>query len=271
MGRLLLTGGATASFGLVPILVLGATGLLAGLLPSALDRNISTLRRDSELLREQNTAIAQLTRWLEKSANRLRQQVAEILHGPVQGRLSGVAMSLRLFVESQASGDRSGAAEVLQRCRSLLEQVNRDIDLVIAGKFESAEPVGQRLARLQSRWAGIIEVRWELGPSAAATLDLYPTVSQQVSSILEEGINNACSHGRARVVDISVQIAEDGDLQIQFVDDGQGPAESIEAGMGFREIETGGGSWQLDRLGASGARLMVTLPLRLSAAGATGV
>ena len=41
--------------------------------------------------------------------------------------------------------------------------------------------------------------------------------------------------------------------------------------MGFREIETGGGSWQLDRLGASGARLMVTLPLRLSAASATGV
>ena len=158
-----------------------------------------------------------------------------------------------------------------QRCRSLLEQVNRDIDLVTAGKFESAEPVGQRLALLQARWAGIIEVRWKLGPSAAATLDVYPTVSQQVSSILEEGINNACSHGRARVVDISVQIAENGNLQIQFVDDGQGPAESIEAGMGFREIETGGGSWQLDRLGASGARLMVTLPLRLSAASATGV
>ncbi|MCX6422176.1 MAG: hypothetical protein NT180_07390 [Actinobacteria bacterium] len=96
-------------------------------------------------------------------------------------------------------------------------------------------------------------------------------MSQQVSSILEEGINNACSHGRARVVDISVRIVEDGNLQIQFVDDGQGPAESIEAGMGFREIETGGGSWQLDRLGASGARLMVTLPLRLSAASATGV
>ena len=262
---------APANGGLVAILALGATGFLAGVLPSALDRSISTLRRDSELLRGQNIEIAQLTRWLEKSTSRLRQQVAEILHGPVQGRLSGVAMSLRLFVESQASGDVSGAAEVVQRCRGLLEQVNRDIDLVLAGKFESGEPVSQRLHLLQERWAGIIEVRWEIGPSAAATLEMYGAMSQQVSSILEEGINNACSHGRARVVDISVRIAEHGDLQIQFVDDGQGPTESIEAGMGFREIEAGGGSWRLDRLGASGARLLVTLPLRLSAASAAGV
>ena len=57
----------------------------------------------------------------------------------------------------------------------------------------------------------------------------------------------------------------------QFVDDGQGPAESIHAGMGFREIEVVGGSWQLDRLGASGARLLVTLPLRISAARSAGV
>jgi len=269
--RLWSTGEAPTNNGLVAVLVLGATGFLAGLLPSALDRNISTLRRDSELLREQNIEIGQLTMWLEKSASRLRQQVAEILHGPVQGRLSGVAMSLRLFVESQASGDRSGAAEVLQRCRNLLEQVNRDIDLVIAGKFESAEPVGQRLARLQSRWAGIIEVRWELGSSAAATLELYPAMSQQLSSVLEEGINNACSHGRARVVDISVRIENGEAIQIQFVDDGQGPAEIVEAGMGFREIEVVGGSWQLDRLGASGAHLLVTLPLRVSAARSAGV
>ena len=265
------TTAAPANGGLVAILALGATGFLAGVLPSALDRSISTLRRDSELLRGQNIEIAQLTRWLEKSTSRLRQQVAEILHGPVQGRLSGVAMSLRLFVESQARGDVSGAAEVVQRCRGLLEQVNRDIDLVLAGKFESGEPVSQRLHLLQERWAGIIEVRWEIGPSAAATLEMYGAMSQQVSSILEEGINNACSHGRARVVDISVRIAEHGDLQIQFVDDGQGPTESIEAGMGFREIEAGGGSWRLDRLGASGARLLVTLPLRLSAASAAGV
>jgi hypothetical protein len=262
---------APANSGLVAVLALGATGFLAGLLPSALDRSISTLRRDSELLREQNIEIAQLTRWLEKSTSRLRQQVAEILHGPVQGRLSGVAMSLRLFVESQTQGDLSGATEVIQRCRGLLEQVNRDIDRVLAGKFETVEPISQRLHLLQARWAGIIEVRWEIAPSVAATLDLYPSMSQQVSSILEEGINNACSHGRARVVDVTLRISEDGDLQIQFVDDGQGPAESIDAGMGFREIAAGGGSWQLDRLGASGARLLVTLPLRLSATRGTGV
>jgi hypothetical protein len=41
--------------------------------------------------------------------------------------------------------------------------------------------------------------------------------------------------------------------------------------MGFREIEAGGGSWRLDRLGASGARLRVTLPLRLSATSVAGV
>jgi hypothetical protein len=41
--------------------------------------------------------------------------------------------------------------------------------------------------------------------------------------------------------------------------------------MGFREIEVVGGSWHLDRLGASGARLLVTLPLRISAARSAGV
>jgi signal transduction histidine kinase len=164
-----------------------------------------------------------------------------------------------------------GPVAALRGCDVAVLSKYRDIDRVVAGKFDTTEPITQHLPLLQERWAGIIEVWWEISPSAAATLDLFPTVSQQVSSILEEGINNACSHGRARVVDISVRNTEDGNLQIQFVDDGQGPAESIEAGMGFREIETGGGSWQLDRLGASGARLMVTLPLRLSAASATGV
>jgi len=265
------SGGTVSNSGVVAVLVLGTTGFLAGLLPSALDRNISTLRRDSELLREQNMEIEQLTMWLEKSASRLRQQVAEILHGPVQGRLSGVAMSLRLFVESQNSGDLSGANEVIQRCRGLLEQVNGDIDRVLAGKFDTTEPITQHLPLLQERWAGIIEVRWEISPSAAATLELYPAMSQQISSILEEGINNACSHGRARVVDISVRVADGEAIELQFVDDGQGPAESIHAGMGFREIEVVGGSWQLDRLGASGARLLVTLPLRISAARSAGV
>ena len=259
------SGGTEANSGAVAVLVLGATGFLAGLLPAALDRNISTLRRDSELLREQNVAIAQLTQWLEMSTGRLRQQVAEILHGPVQGRLSGVAMSLRLLAESRTSGDLSGSSEVIQRCRGLLEQVNGDIDRVLAGKFDATEPITQRLPLLQERWAGIIEVRWEIHPSAAATLKLYPGMSQQISSVLEEGINNACSHGRARVVDISVRIVDGEAIELQFVDDGQGPAESIHAGMGFREIEVVGGSWHLDRLGASGARLLVTLPLRISA------
>ncbi len=43
------------------------------------------------------------------------------------------------------------------------------------------------------------------------------------------------------------------------------------ATMGVREIEVVGGSWQLHRLDAFGAHLLVTLPLRVSAASATGV
>lgn len=79
-------------------------------------------------------------------------------------------------------------------------------------------------------------------------------------AVIEESINNAVSHGRATSMAISVGEVLPDAIQVEAFDDGQGLSAAPTPGLGLREIESLGGSWTLQPVQGSGARLIVTLP-----------
>ncbi|MFM9135589.1 MAG: hypothetical protein ACKOT0_09200 [bacterium] len=62
---------------------------------------LDLLRRDDDVLAEQVRERQELRALLEARAEPLRRQVAQILHGPIQGRLAAVVLTLRLQAEAQ--------------------------------------------------------------------------------------------------------------------------------------------------------------------------
>jgi signal transduction histidine kinase len=224
-----------------------------------MSRAIAGLRNDSELLAEQNRLIVEATVGLEDSIGRLRRQVAQVLHGPVQGRLAAVALSLHLFVDGQRSGRVVSREETFRRCRALLEQVNIDIGVIMNGGPESIEPINSQLTKLAQRWTGLIDVEYTISSIARTSIDFSPALQRRVGSVIDEAINNAVTHGRAPSVFITVDSTTSHGIRIEALDNGKGVPAEVVPGFGLRDIEAVAGAWTLSPAPGRGALLAVTL------------
>lgn len=234
--------------------------IVAGLTAAAMSRGVSGLRNDTELLAEQNRYIAEETVKLEDSIGRLRRQVAQVLHGPVQGRLAAVALSLHLFVDGQLNGRVVSSEVTFRRCRALLEQANIDIGVILNGGPESIEPIDVQLRKLAQRWVGLIDVDYSVSVMAQTKIDAAPALASRVGSVIEEAINNAVTHGRAAEVSIVVDSASIGGIHIHALDNGQGLPREVVPGFGLRDIQAVSEAWSLSPGPGQGALLEVTLP-----------
>ncbi len=241
------------------VLGLSTAAILAGVTAASMSRAIAGLRNDSELLAEQNRLIVEATVGLEDSIGRLRRQVAQVLHGPVQGRLAAVALSLHLFVDGQRSGRVVSREETFRRCRALLEQVNIDIGVIMNGGPESIEPINSQLTKLAQRWTGLIDVEYTISSIARTSIDFSPALQRRVGSVIDEAINNAVTHGRAPSVFITVDSTTSHGIRIEALDNGKGVPAEVVPGFGLRDIEAVAGAWTLSPAPGRGALLAVTL------------
>jgi signal transduction histidine kinase len=245
-----------------PLLVVGLclVAILAGMTASAMSRAISGLRRASENIAEQNRLIAEASTQLEVSTAQLREQVAQMLHGPVQGRLAAIALSLRLFVDGHHNGHAVSGDATFRRCRALLGQVIVDIEAIMNGGALDQESIEARVDHLANRWSGLIEVSYRMSPDALAAIETSPALPSHVMSVIEEAINNAVSHGRARSMSITVSAGPDNEIRVEAGDDGQSLVGEVVPGMGLRSIEGIGGVWSLRSASGGGVQFTVTLP-----------
>ena len=241
------------------VLGLCMVAILAGVTAASMSRAIAGLRKDSEILAEQNHLIVDATLKVEDSISRLRRQVAQVLHGPVQGRLAAVALSLHLFVDGQRSGLVVSREETFRRCRALLEQVNIDIGVIMNGGPESIEAIDVQLTKLAQRWVGLICVEYTISAIARTSIDLSPALQCRVGSVIDEAINNAVTHGRAPSVFITVDSTPSHGIRIEALDNGKGVPEEVVPGFGLRDIEAVAGAWTLSPAPGRGALLAVTL------------
>jgi hypothetical protein len=178
----------------------------------------------------------------------------------VQGRLAAVSLSLHLFVDAQINGRVVSSEATFRRCRALLEQANIDISVIISAGQESIDPIDVHLTRLAERWAGLIDIDYSISAISQTDIDASPVLLSRVSSVIEEAINNAVTHGRAPTVSITVDTTEADGIYIHILDNGQGLPPEVVLGFGLREIQAISVSWSLSAAPGQGALLEVTLP-----------
>lgn len=281
------SAGALAFGALIQRLILGSTFLgmanavsltwfwlgllLVVVVSTAMTYALDRLRHDGEVLAQRVDECQGLTRVLEARAEPLRQQVAQILHGPTQGRLAAVSLTLRLQAEVEHDDSDRSWSDAIERCRTLLRSLNHDLETLSKGNVAERITVVAHIDLLRQRWAGLLVVQGDLSPDVVDALPSYPALERRACAMIEEGIHNACTHGRASTVRVRVGVhcdfaegnADSGVsrvLDIAVSDDGVGPPPLIQPGHGLTSLSAMGGSWRLQADPRGGTTLAVRVP-----------
>jgi anti-sigma regulatory factor (Ser/Thr protein kinase) len=230
----------------------GTAGLMvAWVLPLVLASNVvATVLHDRDAVRTQLVVMlgpewyAQLMRTHVDGA--AARDIADRLHGDLQGELLAAAARIERLSRDDVAirAELALVGERLERAMSV-------------GTGVAPQPLHVRLADLQARWSGLLDVRVELdlaGLIGARSEDL-------IVGIVSEALTNARRHGMAQEVDVRViGLREDGSgVRVQVDDDGVGPRKGG-AGIGSAHLDAvAPGAWSRVRREAGGTRLEVVL------------
>jgi signal transduction histidine kinase len=223
-------------------------------------------------------------RRVTEAEERMRREVAELLHGRVQTRLVMASYKLGGYERASAKGAGEAAA--------LVESVKREIDDLAEQDIRRASHllhpgvirVGllPALMLLAERVEPALHV--DVRPSdEVARLDdpvqnaLEEELRLALYRIAEEALSNVVQHARARTARVELAVESAGDqrwLVLRVTDDGAGlePA-TVQPRLGLASIDgrvrEGRGSWSLDGAPGEGTVLTARLPLSVPYAGTT--
>ena len=241
----------------VPLLTLFCIVLVLVLLASSIDRHFRGIRGQADELATVLAEVTAINETLQEDIAAEKRRVALLLHGPVQGRLAAVALLLRLEAGDDAPG--SSRTHVRERCLSVLDQVVVDLTHVLDGTFDDEQPLNDRLGQLAARWRGLVTVSISADPSVISSVSEDPVLRLWTFDIVEEGINNAVTHGNATRIDVTIR-ADDGLLEVCVSDDGTGCSEGSSPGLGLASIGRAPARWSLSAGQVGGAMLTVEVP-----------
>lgn len=203
--------------------------------------------RDRKELESRETIISELNQQLQEleSDTRLEYervclQSAKLLHGPIQGRLAAVAMSLAI---SDGAG-REVQIETVAACRVLLDACLSDLDhMMQADRTVPVVEVGLR--ELRRQWRGLLEIQWTLNPDIVQVIDSDPDARARVAEFIGECATNASRHGAARRLEVSGILAAAGNIELTVRDDGCGPSLPVVPGSGLGLLGEEGETWSI--------------------------
>ena len=241
----------------VPMLTLFGILLILALLASSIDRHLRGIRGYADELASVLAEITMINDALQEDLVAEKRRVALLLHGPVQGRLAAVALMLRL--EAGQDSRSNLHTQVQERCLAILDQVVVDLTHVLDGTFDDEQPLQDRLAQLAERWSGLVDVSMIFDPKIIDAISDDPGLRLWAFDIVEEGINNAVTHGNASRIDVAIRGYE-GLVEVCVSDNGRGCDESTSPGLGLSNIGRAPARWSLDSGQLSGATLTVHVP-----------
>jgi signal transduction histidine kinase len=197
---------------------------------------------------------------LESEEQSVRNQLAQVLHGPIQGRLAIASMLLRNS-DSTNTSDSAGAQPQMKRIKELLESIETDIVLQ-QGPHPSVDP-RKSAQEFRHLWRGLLEADLTLTPEAAAILAGSPPLNTRVFEIIGEAALNASRHGQAHRLTVAVQREEStrDSLIIEALNDGLPPAAGASSGLGSARIRQMGGQWSLSVTDAGWVKTHISLPI----------
>lgn len=166
----------------------------------------------------------------------VRQRAAQTLHGSVQASLT--AANMRIL----------GAEEINEE---LLEKVRQDLvraTLALTDLDGAAIDLNTSLADLIELWHGVCEVKVSINEELLETISANQITSHCINEIVKESVTNAIRHGKARLVEISIQDLNDGSLQIEITNDGVGNFSGT-PGVGSQILDEITMNWSRESLG----------------------
>ena len=208
-----------------------------------------------------NQLMAEATRLLRADGVLSRDQISQLLHGPVQGRLAAIAMALQIHLSEVQSGNSPSIKGLRERVTVLFDEASTELHHIIERTAVASEGLFEVVERQRNQWRGLLVITTECSDSAAEFLARASRLSVLAGECAEEAITNASRHGRARRVHVRVLVddLEGPGLVLLVEDDGIGVPANIEPGFGLSRVALLGESWRLEPMWTGGSRLTVRM------------
>jgi len=201
---------------------------------------------------ETNELLEREIRLLENLSKNNGVKIANLLHGPVQGKIAGVVLALRIY----ASNDKAISETEIDKIKKILNSVDRDLDQIINSSNNISQfDFTQSINKLKSNWGELIQVvivneNW----FDAGLLNSY---AASMSEVLDEAISNALRHGLASKVDIGISFVNN-NLKITVTDDGSGIDENYKPGFGMGVYKDNNFKYSIFKGQNGGSQLILT-------------
>jgi signal transduction histidine kinase len=226
---------------------------------------------NTDLLEQLQARVAELDRsrgLITEAEERLRREIAEVLHSRVQNRLLIIWYRLgdvQDLLDSTTGNARGVVSEIREQIDDIREQDVRELShrlhpsIIRAGLLTALESLAEETQTLQ------VTVQAD---AAVQALDEASGVSDVVRltayRVVEEALGNAMKHAAATRVDVTLHVGEDG-LQLEVLDNGRGfDPQQVRPGLGLGSIAARvgriGGRWTIQSAPGAGTRLSVVLP-----------
>ena len=202
-----------------------------------------------------NDELEAANRQLGNEVHVVRDKLAGILHGPVQGRLAAASMALRMYVSALQSGEEPDLKATVAMTTTLLDRAHADIERLGGGAPEDDLTLEEGILRVAGNWSGLLAVD-------SVVVDRWTRPGELIIDCIDliaELVTNASRHGDARHVHIRVQGVDAHCLVIEAVDDGSGPGEAVAEGQGLAGVQRWHGEWRVAPDADGGARVTLTL------------
>ncbi len=200
-----------------------------------------------------NAALTQANERLTDELTRAREQLADMLHGPVQGRLAAASMALRLYADAQARGRPADLTRALSTATTLLDQAVEDLDQLGQSPPMAWSSLAVGLEHVRQTWWGLVEVTWTI-PESMNHATITPVVT-----VIEELVTNASRHADARHVEVVVRSLAESHIEIVVLNDGRPAPVNPVAGSGLGLLARYNGQWVMESSPDGRTRVKVTI------------
>jgi signal transduction histidine kinase len=253
---------------------LDATRLeLAQLYGTLEDLNAQLRGTNTQLLSQLQAQVVELARsrsLIAEAEERLRREIAEVLHSRVQNRLLLVWYRLEECQEL-VQRDPAAAERAIGELRQLVDQIReQDVrelshrlhpSIIRAGLLPALETLVEDVPRPPVHLQADPSVEDLDNPTHAG---LPESIRLTAYRVVEEALANVVRHANASRVDVEVGVA-DARLRVDVRDDGVGfDTRTHRPGLGLgaiaARVERVGGRWSIESSEGSGTRLSVWLP-----------
>lgn len=243
---------------------------------SAVAQQTALTRANSDLLEALRLQVAELRAsrgQITAAEERLRRDIAEMLHSRVQSKLLVAAHQLGQAVEL-IGGNPEEAKRLLTLSQEQLEDV-REHDIRDAShqlhpsiiRIGLAPAVRSLIGRFEHVFKVSLDVESRLAKLDSIVDNHIPEeIRLTAYRAVEEALANIARHAQASEVHIGLSLTDDDHLYVRVMDNGVGfDATQIQPGLGTGSIEGRvnqlGGSWKISSTPGQGASVEVRLPL----------